>query len=264
MSAEPRRVFGITSSVLFRGFTDRQCAQWNDAPGPKAIAYVVGGNGDIMQTTELMRTALADRFNIPCDEVLIGSPGRAERGPDPIAWLIGSLRQYKLDFLLDATFLSSDAISFFIHAFSPLITGFIGTFTGFTISVDNAVLAENTVVDYIANNSAITRFVRANCDAFPLETLADHCLDLWLDSIRAEPIELLSTRGGTFTAWNIYVRSPTRHEDTFAALQGLFAALVMDTVFSGQGCIHPRALHCILCLGSDHPLGLCFTHHIPG
>ncbi|KAF8133497.1 hypothetical protein K438DRAFT_1998166 [Mycena galopus ATCC 62051] len=260
--AEPRPVYGITSAVLFRGFTDRHCAQWNIAPGPKAIAYVVGGNGDIMQTTEMMRTAIADRFNIPRDEVLIGS--HAERGPDPIAWLIGGLRQYELEYLLDATFLSSDAISIFFHAFSPPITGFIGTFAGFTIPASNAVLAENTIVDYVANDPAITRHVRANRDAFPPETPADRCLDLWLDSIRAEPIELLSPCGGTFTAWNVYVRSLTRNEATFAALQGLFAVLVMDTTFSGQGCIHPRALHCVLCFGCDHLLGLCFTRHIPG
>ncbi|KAF8145893.1 hypothetical protein K438DRAFT_1991354 [Mycena galopus ATCC 62051] len=262
--ADPRPVYGITSTVLFQGFTDRQRTQWNAAPGPKAIAYIMGGNGDIMQTTEMMRTAIADRFNIPRDKVLISSPGRAERGPDPIAWLIGGLRQSELEYLLDATFLSSDAISIFFHAFSPPITGFIGTFAGFTILASNTVLAENTIVDYIANDLAITRFVRTKHDAFPPETPADHCLDLWLDSISAEPIELLSPRGGTFTAWNVYVRSPTRHKATFAALQGLFAALVMDTTFSGQGRIHPRALHCVLCLGCNHPLGLCFTRHIPG
>ncbi|KAF8151065.1 hypothetical protein K438DRAFT_1988334 [Mycena galopus ATCC 62051] len=261
---QPPPLYGITSSVLFRGVTDHQRAQWDAAPGPKALAYVVGGNGDIMQTTEMLRTTIANRFNIPHDEVLIGSPGRTERGPDPIAWLIGGLRQYELEYFLDATFLSSDDISIFFHAYSPPITGFIGTFAGFTIPVSNAVLAENTIVDYAANDPAITRHVRANRDAFPPETPADHCLDLWLDSIRAEPIELLSPRGGTFTAWNVYVRSPARHEATFAVLQSLFAALVMDTTFSGQGRIHPRALHCVLCLGCDHPLGLCFTRHIPG
>ncbi|KAF8143163.1 hypothetical protein K438DRAFT_1994200 [Mycena galopus ATCC 62051] len=101
--ADPRPIYGITSAVLFRGFTNHQHTQWNAAPGPKAIAYIMRGNGDIMQTTEMMRTTIADHFNIPRDEVLIGSPGRAERGPDPIAWLIGGLCQSELKYLLDAT-----------------------------------------------------------------------------------------------------------------------------------------------------------------
>ncbi|KAJ7887299.1 hypothetical protein B0H14DRAFT_3430786 [Mycena olivaceomarginata] len=236
-----RAVYGMTGGVLFRNHPSGQLHQWNEVPQPKVVATISGGNGDRIQTAERVRANLAGRFNLPPDELLIGTPGLAERsGPDPIAWLIAGLSVAHAQTLIDIGCLCSDTLTMFFHEYQPQITGFVGTFYGFTIPESSAALAHRTIVAAIKQ-----------------------CLVRFGEHIDTVAINLLSPRG-PFVVWNVYIRPPTSDEDVFAELLGLFRLLVIDTPFHGQGRIYPRPLHCNICLSIDHPTNLCLLPSIPG
>ncbi|KAJ7716239.1 hypothetical protein B0H14DRAFT_2643892 [Mycena olivaceomarginata] len=253
-----RAVYGMTGGVLFRNHPSGQLRQWNEVPQPKVVATISGGNGDRIQTAERVRANLAGRFNLPPDELLIGTPGLAERsGPDPIAWLIAGLSVAHAQTLIDIGCLCSDTLTMFFHEYQPQITGFVGTFYGFTIPESSAALAHRTIVAAIVADPAIARFIRAHRDAFPVDLTAEQCLVRFGEHIDTVAINLLSPRG-PFVAWNVYIRM------FFAELLGLFRLLVIDTPFHGQGRIYPRPLHCNICLSIDHPTNLCLLPSIPG
>jgi hypothetical protein len=159
----------MTGGVLFRNHPSGQLRQWNEVPQPKVVATISGGNGDRIQTAERVHANLAGRFNLPPDELLIGTPGLAEcSGPNPIAWLIAGLSVAHAQTLIDISCLCSDTLTMFFHEYQPQITGFVGTFYGFTIPESSAALAHRTIVAAIVANPAIACFIRAHRDAFPV------------------------------------------------------------------------------------------------
>ncbi|KAJ7318611.1 hypothetical protein DFH08DRAFT_819886 [Mycena albidolilacea] len=259
-----RAVYGMTGGVLFRNHPTGQLRQWNEVPQLKVVATISGGNGDRIQTAEQVRANLAGRFNLPPEELLIGTPGLAERnGPDPIAWLIAGFSVVHAQTLINIGCLCSDTLTMFFHEYQPQITGFVGTFYGFTIPESNAALAHRTIVAATVADPAIARFIRAHCDTFPVDPTAEECLVRFGEHIDTVVINLLSPRG-PFVAWNVYIRPPTTDEDVFAELLGLFRLLVINTPFHGQGRIYPCPLHCNICLSIDHPTNLCLLPSVPG
>ncbi|KAJ7323964.1 hypothetical protein DFH08DRAFT_817440 [Mycena albidolilacea] len=259
-----RVIYGLSTRTLYRNHPARQLSQWNEVPQPKVAATISGGNGDRIQTAELVRTSIADRFNAPRASLLIGTPGLAENnGPDPIAWLIAGISADQAQTLIDMGCLCSDTITIFFHEYHPPISGFMGTWQGFTMAESDAELAHRIIIDAVLTDPAITRFVRAHRDSFPADMIADECLELFGNHIITLPINLLSPRG-PFVAWNVYIKSPTNDEEAFNTLHGLFQRLIIDTPFHGQGRIYTRPLHCNICLSIDHPTNLCLLPSIPG
>jgi hypothetical protein len=175
-------------------------------PQPKVVATISGGNGDRIQTVELVRTNIADHFNAPRASILIGTPGLAENnGPDPIAWLIAGISADQAQALIDMGCLCSDTLTIFFHEYHPPISGFMGTWQGFTMAEADSELAHRIIVNAVLADPAITRFVRAHRDSFPSDATADECLELFADHIITLPINLLSPRG-PFVAWNVYIK----------------------------------------------------------
>ncbi|KAJ7312285.1 hypothetical protein DFH08DRAFT_822322 [Mycena albidolilacea] len=165
-----RVIYGMSTRTLYRNHPARQLSQWDEVPQPKVIATISGGNGDRIQTAELVRTSIADRFNAPQASLLIGTPGLAENnGPDPIAWLIPGISPDQAQTLIDMGCLCSDTITIFFHEYHPPISGFIGTWQGFTIAESDAELAHRIIVDAVLADPAITRFVRAHRNSFPAD-----------------------------------------------------------------------------------------------
>ncbi|KAJ7794832.1 hypothetical protein B0H14DRAFT_3496627 [Mycena olivaceomarginata] len=198
------------------------------------------------------RTSIADRFNTPRASLLIGTPGLAENnGPDPIAWLIAGISADQAQTLIDMGCLCSDHITIFFHEYHPPISGFMGTWQGFTMAESDAELAHQIIVDAVLTDPAITPL----CTCPPQLLFGNHIITL--------PINLLSPRG-PFVAWNVYIKSPTNDEEAFNTLHGLFQRLIIDTPFHGQGRIYTRPLHCNICLSIDHPTNLCLLPSIPG
>ncbi|KAJ7721590.1 hypothetical protein B0H14DRAFT_3520609 [Mycena olivaceomarginata] len=237
-----RVIYGMSTRTLYRNHPARQLSQWDEVPQPKVAATISGGNGDRIQTVELVRTSIADRFNVPRASLLIGTPGLAENnGPDPIAWLIAGISADQAKTLIDMGCLCSDTITIFFHEYHPPISGFMGTWQGFTMAESDAELAHRIIVDAVLADPAITRFVRAHRDSFPADMIADECLELFGNHIITLPINLLSPRG-PFVAWNVYIKSPTNDEEPH---------------------LHPP-LHCNICLSVDHPTNLCLLPSIPG
>ncbi|KAJ7229614.1 hypothetical protein C8J57DRAFT_1387079 [Mycena rebaudengoi] len=247
-----------------------QLGQWDEVEHPKIICTISGGNGDRVQTAQRLRDHIANRFNMTPSDVLIGSPGLADRspdpkrsGPDPIAWLVAGLTLNQAQALLDLGVLCSDIITTFFHAYRPPISGYVGTFQGFTIHQDQEDLALRIIADAVAADPSIGRFIRAHRDAFPADMTADQAFEAFCESIGVGDIQLLSSIG-PFTAWNVYIHSPTTNEDDFEALCRLFGNLVINTPFHGQGRIFHRPLHCNICLATDHPTNLCPFPNSPG
>ncbi|KAJ7901053.1 hypothetical protein B0H14DRAFT_2555844 [Mycena olivaceomarginata] len=259
-----RVIYGLSTRTLYRNHPARQLSQWDEVPQPKVVATISGGNGDRIQTAELVRTNIADRFNAPRTSLLVGTPGLAENnGPDPIAWLIAGISDVQAQALIDMGCLCSDTLTMFFHEYHPPISGFMGTWQGFTMAESDAELAHRIIVDAALADPAITRFVRAHRDSFPADMTADECLELFGEHIITLSINLLSPRG-PFVAWNVYIKSPTNDEESFNTLHGLFQRLIIDTPFHGQGRIYTRPLHCNICLSVDHPTNLCLLPSIPG
>ncbi|KAJ7787783.1 hypothetical protein B0H14DRAFT_2629032 [Mycena olivaceomarginata] len=201
-----RVIYGMSTRTLYRNHPARQLSQWDEVPQPKVAATISGGNGDRIQTVELVRTSIADRFNVPRASLLIGTPGLAENnGPDPIAWLIAGISADQAQTLIDMGCLCSDTITIFFHEYHPPISGFMGTWQGFTMAESDAELAHRIIVDAVLADPAITRFVRAHRDSFPADMIADECLELFGNHIITLPINLLSPRG-PFVAWNVYIK----------------------------------------------------------
>ncbi|KAJ7869647.1 hypothetical protein B0H13DRAFT_1896604 [Mycena leptocephala] len=249
-----RRVYGLTSGILYRNHPTEQRRQWDGVAHPKIIATIASGNGDRMHTASLLRDHIASRFNMDPSDLLIGPPGQAEGpGPDPIAWLVGGLSAPQATALLEIQALVSDTLTAFFFPYTPPITGFMGTFYGFTIPTDNDDLALAVIGDAAMADPAITRFIRAHRNAFPANMTADEVLARVGESIWVAPIPLLSLRSVPFTAWNVYFGPPA-----------LFAKLVIDTPFHGQGRIFYRPLRCTICPGTDHPTNLCPFPEYPG
>jgi hypothetical protein len=231
---------------------------------------VSGGNGEQVQTTQRLRKHIASHFNMDPSDVLIGLPGLPDpcadprrNGPDPIAWLIGGLSLDQAQSLLHTIALCSNTITAFFHAYRTPITGYVGTYQSFTIHPDNGALARCIIVGAIEADPAISRFVWARRDTFPAHMTADDAFDTFCDSIGIADIQLLSP-SGPFTGWNVYVTSPTTNEDDFEALCRLFANLIINTPFHGQGRIFHCPLHCNICLTTDHPTNLCPFPNTPG
>ncbi|KAJ7036010.1 hypothetical protein C8F04DRAFT_1258382 [Mycena alexandri] len=254
-----RTVYGVTADTLLFNLPPRQRGQWDAVPHPKILATVAGGNGDRIMTWEGLRNHIAGRFNMDPEDVSVGTPGLGEHpGADPAAWLIAGLSEEQAQALLDMGALVSDTMTTVFHAYNPQLTGFAATFQGFTISITHAVIADAIMAD-----PAVTRFVRAHRDAVPPFISNDEALARFGESIRVTGIQLLSPRG-LFTAWNVYVDSPTYSEEHFAALGRLVGNIVIDTPFNGQGRIYPRPLRCTICGGRDHPTSLCPLPATPG
>ncbi|KAJ7245221.1 hypothetical protein C8J57DRAFT_1524350 [Mycena rebaudengoi] len=265
-----RHIYGMTAARLFRNHPNIQLGQWDEVEHPKIICTISGGNGDRVQTAQRLRDHIANRFNMTPSDVLIGSPGLADRspdpkrsGPDPIAWLVAGLTLNQAQALLDLGVLCSDIITTFFHAYRPPISGYVGTFQGFTIHQDQEDLALRIIADAVAADPSIGRFIRAHRDAFPADMTADQAFEAFCESIGVGDIQLLSSIG-PFTAWNVYIHSPTTNEDDFEALCRLFGNLVINTPFHGQGRIFHRPLHCNICLATDHPTNLCPFPNSPG
>jgi hypothetical protein len=192
--------------TLYRNHPVRQLSQWDEIPQPKAVATISGGNGDHIQTVELVRTNIANCFNVPHASLLIGTPGLAENnGPGPIAWLIAGISANQAQMLIDIGCLCSDTITIFFHEYHPPILGFMGTWQGFTMAESDTELAHRIIVDAVLADPAITRFVHAHRDSFPADMIADECLELFGNHIITLPINLLSPRG-PFVAWNVYIK----------------------------------------------------------
>ncbi|KAJ7933981.1 hypothetical protein B0H13DRAFT_1855831 [Mycena leptocephala] len=171
------------------------------------------------------------------------SPGQAEgTGPDPMAWLVSGLSAAQATALLEIQALASDTLTVFFFPYAPPISGFVATYYGFTIPADDDDLALAVIADAAMADPAIARFIRAHRDAFPADMTAD---------------EVLARVGES-------ISSPTLSESLFEALRALFANLVIDTPFHGQGRIFYRPLRCSICPGSDHPTNLCPFPEYPG
>ncbi|KAJ7261467.1 hypothetical protein C8J57DRAFT_1513992 [Mycena rebaudengoi] len=242
-------MYGMTTSCLFRNVPSIQQRQWDEVEHPKIVCTVSGSNGEQRCSH---RPALPD----PCAD-----PRR--NGPDPIAWLIGGLLLDQAQSLLHTIALCSNTITAFFHAYRAPITGYVGTYQSFTIHPDNGALARRIIVGTIEADPTIGRFVRAHRDTFPAHMTAHDAFDTFCDSIGIADIQLLSP-SGPFTGWNVYVTSPTTNEDDFEALCRLFANLIINTPFHGQGRIFHCPLHCNICLTTDHPTNLCPFPNTPG
>ncbi|KAJ7024195.1 hypothetical protein C8F04DRAFT_1270523 [Mycena alexandri] len=259
-----RTIFGVTTESLLGNLPARQRAQWDEVEHPKLLATVSGGNGDRIATWEAFRRHIAGRFNMDPEDISIGTPGLGERaGPDPAAWLIGGLSLEQGQALIDMGALVSDTMTTIFHAYRPFITGFATTFQGFTIAARNRDLAHAVIADAIMADTAVIRYVRSHRDAIPPFLSNDEALARFGESIRVQSIQLLSPRG-PFTAWNVYVDSPTNSEEHFAELARLIGNIVIDTPFNGQGRPYHRPLHCNICGGRDHPTNLCPLVDTPG
>jgi hypothetical protein len=200
-----RVIYGLSKRTLYRNHPTRQLSQWDEVPQPKVIATISGGNGDRIQTVELVHTNIADRFNAPRASILIGTPGLAENnGPDPIAWLIAGISADQAQALIDMGCLCSDTLTIFFHKYHPPISGFMGTWQGFTMAEADSELAHRIIVNAVLADPAITRFVHTHRDSFPSDATTDKCLELFADHIITLPINLLSPRG-PFVAWNVYI-----------------------------------------------------------
>jgi hypothetical protein len=121
-----------------------------------------------------------------------------------MAWLVAGLTEEQATALLEIHALVSDTLMAFFFPYSLPISGFIGTFYGFTIPSNNDDLALAVIRDAAMADPAITRFIRAHRDAFPPEMTADEVLTRVGESIWVAPIPLLSLRSVPFTAWNVY------------------------------------------------------------
>ncbi|KAJ7488205.1 hypothetical protein FB451DRAFT_1226688 [Mycena latifolia] len=254
---------GITSTALYRNLPAQQLRQWDEQPHPKLTAFMAGGNGDRIQTAERVRRLIADRFNMDPASVLVGPPGLAENaGPDPIAWLIGGLPLEQAQVLHDEGALIADGHATYFLPYQPHISDYIGTFHGLTIPANNPDLALTVIAGAIADDPLIARHVRAHRDAFSAHLTADEAFARFTESIYVASLPLLSPRG-PFTAWNVYVRPHTTHEDVFADFLALVRELTITTPFNGQGRIY-RPLLCHLCRSIDHPTNLCVNPNTPG
>ncbi|KAJ7826459.1 hypothetical protein B0H14DRAFT_2595782 [Mycena olivaceomarginata] len=254
--------------------------QWDEVPQPKVVATISGGNGDRIQTAELVRTNIADRFNAPHTSLLVGTLGLAENnGPDPIAWLIAGISDVQAQALIDMGCLCSDTLTMFFHEYHPPISGFMGTWQGFTMAESDAELAHRIIVDAALADPAITRFVRAHRDSFPTDMTADKCPRALRGThhhavhqppFPKRPIRCLECLHQVCVdlpplhACLCFDRSPTNDEESFNTLHGLFQRLIIDTPFHGQGHIYTHPLHCNICLSVDHPTNLCLLPSIPG
>ncbi|KAJ7823667.1 hypothetical protein B0H13DRAFT_1919516 [Mycena leptocephala] len=232
-----RRVYGLTTGIVFCNHPTGQRRQWDGIAHPKIISTIGGGNGDHMLTAGLLRNHIASRFNMNPSDLLIGPPGQAEGpGPDPMAWLVAGLTEEQATALLDIQALVSNTLTVFFFPYSLPISGFVGTFYGFTIPSDNDDLALTVIGDAAMADPAITYMT------------ADEVLARVGESMWVAPIPLLSLRSVPFTAWNVYFgSSPTESESLFEALRALFAKLIIDTPFHGQGRIFYCPLRCSLC-----------------
>ncbi|KAJ7019143.1 hypothetical protein C8F04DRAFT_1276612 [Mycena alexandri] len=258
-------LFGIDSGSVWRAHPDIQRGIWDDEDHPKFLVLVSGGNGDRIQTTEVIGDTLAAFVNVDPESIQVGTPGSAQGPHDARAWLIGGLPQHLAEAVLDMGVLSCAEISLFALPYSPPIAGFIGTISGFTIrrSPAGAARAQEYIRAAMASSTAITQFVRAHRDSFPPEVDADGALEIFLASVGVRGIDLLTGSGTTITAWNTYVVSPTESVAHFNHLRSLFAALVIHTGFAGEGRIH-KALQCTICPCIDHPTNLCPFPAAPG
>jgi hypothetical protein len=153
----------------------------------------------------LLRNHIASRFNMNPSDLLIGPPGQAEGlGPDPMAWLVAGLTEDQATALLDIQALVFDTLTAFFFPYSLPISGFVGTFYGFTIPSDNDDLALTVIGDAAMVDPAITCFICAHRDAFPPDMTADEVLTQIRESMWVAPIPLLSLHSVPFTARNMY------------------------------------------------------------
>jgi hypothetical protein len=200
-----RRIYGLTSDILYRNHPSDQRRQWDGVAHPKIVATIAGGNGERMHMANLLRDHIASCFNMDPTDLLIGPPGQAEGpGPDPMAWLVGGLSAAQATALLDIQALVSDTLTAYFFPYSPPISGFVATFYGFTIPAENDDLVLAVIGDAALADPAITRFIHAHRDAFPADMTADEVLARVGESIWVAPIPLLSLRSVPFTAWNVY------------------------------------------------------------
>jgi hypothetical protein len=149
-------IYGLSTRTLYRNHPAHQLSQWDEVPQPKVVATISGGNGDRIQTAELVRTNIADRFNAPRTSLLVGTPGLAENnGPDPIAWLITGISDVQAQALINMGCLCSDTLTMFFHEYHPPISGFMGTWQGFIMAESDAELAHRIIVDTALANPAL-------------------------------------------------------------------------------------------------------------
>ncbi|KAJ7849679.1 hypothetical protein B0H14DRAFT_3452381 [Mycena olivaceomarginata] len=255
------RRFPTADGLPPRGtYTAAPANGWRSLYGFEAdafLAFVMGvGNGDRTQTAGRIATAIAGYINVDPASVLVGAPGLGTgAGPDARAWLIGGLPENLAQVVLESRCLCSTAITLFFLQYTPLITGFLGTIGGLIIpnTRQGRATAMGIIEDAISNDSAITRFVRDHRDSFPSHLDADQALDIFLTSIGVDAIELPPPQQ----------RRIVHRLEQWNQLRRLFALLVIDTTYYGEGRIHPP-MSCNLCPSTDHPGPLCPFPHVDG
>ncbi|KAF8125550.1 hypothetical protein K438DRAFT_2002042 [Mycena galopus ATCC 62051] len=104
-----------------------------DVPHPKFLLTVSRGNGLTMHTHGLIHDSIGNYVNVDATNFQLGTPPTAERGPSPTLWLVAGLPERLSEMLVDKKVLSSTHITFFTIPFDIPITGFVGTFSGFTL-----------------------------------------------------------------------------------------------------------------------------------
>ncbi|KAF7352168.1 hypothetical protein MVEN_01180000 [Mycena venus] len=132
--------------------------------------------------------------------------------------------------------LVSDTLTVFLHAYRPSLTGFGGTFQGFTVHPSEGEAILGHFAHVISEDASIARFVRSHRDAFPAHMTNDEVFAAFVQSLWVHPLQLKAkaTSARTeITGWNLHFDSPTRRVDSFDELTVL-KALVINTGTHGQ------------------------------
>ncbi|KAJ7765810.1 hypothetical protein B0H14DRAFT_3510148 [Mycena olivaceomarginata] len=232
-----------SSALLTQGMPPGLMQLYNEVADPKFFIVVSGGNGTIIQTHGLIRVAIGDFLNVDPTSFHLGTP-QPRRTTDP--------------FCLPAASRYSPSRS------TLPITGFVGTFGGFTLpnSQGGADAARDLLQTAIRANADITEFVRTHRDAFGPQVSADQAWHIFSNSVVVEGMELLVNNTVT-VAWQLSVTPPTNDHGAWLQLRRLFGRLSVMTALHGTARLQ-RSYRCHICPSINHPTGLCPFPRLPG
>jgi hypothetical protein len=144
------------------------------------------------------------------------------------------------------------------------ITGFIGTFGGFTLpnSQGGADVVHNPLQTAIRANTDITEFLRTHRDAFSPQVSADQAWHIFSNSVVVEGMELLVNNTVT-VAWQLSITPPTNDHGAWLQLCPLFGHLSIMTALHETARLQ-RLYRCHICPSINHPTGPCPFPRLPG
>jgi hypothetical protein len=254
--------------VLESHIAKRQLATWNTLPtrNAYAIPFAPGPVEGHNATATAIQFVLADLLGASGVKVAppIPSIEAKLKNLPPVLFLIHNLVGDEAEGLAEVTSVGhSNGTAFTVVPFSATRSTLVALLSGLTSLVPTDVAS--FIVERLQEDDALDA-LRFLCEQTTnhANPLTMDMLGAVIDSLTVSIIELLQD-GIPYPQYAVHCNSALFLEDThWAGFAGIIRALQYETALDGTGYALTSQWLCKICLGIDHPTGICPFPRLPG